>query len=203
MRRLVALDLPGDEAFVVALCRALDAGDAVFPVDQRLPAPAKARLFDALRPAAVVTAPGVETGLTGSRPVEEGDAFVVATSGTTGEPRGVVLTRAAVAASAAASSSRLGVDPARDKWLCCLPLSHVSGLGVVTRALATGTPLEVQPSFDVGAVKAARAAGPRSSRSSRRSARVSGTARRCSAPSSSVAGRYPGTARRTPSRPTA
>jgi O-succinylbenzoic acid--CoA ligase len=159
VRRLVALDLPGDEAFVVALRRALDAGDAVFPVDQRLPVSAKSRLFDALRPAAVVTARGVETGLAGSRPVEEGDAFVVATSGTTGEPRGVVLTRAAVAASAAASSSRLGVEPARDKWLCCLPLSHVSGLGVVTRALATGTPLEVQPSFDVNAVKAAARRG--------------------------------------------
>ena len=43
-------------------------------------------------------------------------------------------------ASAVATSARLGVDPARDRWLACLPLAHVGGLAVVTRALDTGTP---------------------------------------------------------------
>ena len=43
--------------------------------------------------------------------VEDGDALVVATSGTTGEPKGVVLTHDAVRASALATSARLGVDP--------------------------------------------------------------------------------------------
>jgi len=57
--------------------------------------------------------------------------------------------------SAAAASSRLGVEPTRDKWLCCLPLSHVSGLGVVTRALLTATPLVVHERFDADAVRRA------------------------------------------------
>ncbi|MEZ5216716.1 MAG: AMP-binding protein [Ilumatobacteraceae bacterium] len=57
--------------------------------------------------------------------------MVVPTSGTTGAPKGVVLTHDAVAASARATSARLGVTPA-DKWLACLPLSHVGGLSVVT-----------------------------------------------------------------------
>ncbi|MGH9282173.1 MAG: class I adenylate-forming enzyme family protein, partial [Acidimicrobiales bacterium] len=35
-----------------------------------------------------------------------------------------------------------------DHWLACLPLSHVGGLGVVTRALLTGTRLTVRPAFD-------------------------------------------------------
>jgi O-succinylbenzoic acid--CoA ligase len=84
-------------------------------------------------------------------PVEPGDALVVATSGSTGEPKGVVLTHDAVTASAQATSERLGVT-ADDHWLACLPLSHVGGLSVVTRALHTGTRLTVLPGFDVDAV---------------------------------------------------
>jgi O-succinylbenzoic acid--CoA ligase len=123
---LVALDAVPGPAFVDGLRAAWDRGDAVLPVDPRLPAPARAHLLEALRP---------------GEAVEDGDALVVATSGTTGVPRGVVLTRTAVEAAAAAVHRRLEVDPAADRWLACLPLSHVGGLMVVTRALLTGTPL--------------------------------------------------------------
>lgn len=154
MQSLVALDLPGGPAFVDALRRAWDAGDAVLPVDQRLPAAARRRLFQSLAPSVVVDESG-RSRLDNGRPVDEGDALVMATSGTTGESKGVVLTHAAVAASAAATSARLGVDSARHRWLACLPLSHVGGVSVVTRALLTGTPLEVHPAFDAAAVMAA------------------------------------------------
>jgi O-succinylbenzoic acid--CoA ligase len=90
-------------------------------------------------------------------PVDEGDALVVATSASTGAPKGVVLTHAAVAASAEATSARLGVDPAAHRWLACLPLSHIGGLSVVTRALHTGTPLTVFAGFDAARVSAAAA----------------------------------------------
>jgi o-succinylbenzoate---CoA ligase len=66
-----------------------------------------------------------------------------------------VLTHTAVAASAQATSARLGVDPSTDRWLCCLPCAHVGGLSVVTRALHTGTPLEVHTRFDADRVAAA------------------------------------------------
>ncbi len=89
-------------------------------------------------------------------PVEPGDALVVATSGSTGEPKGVVLTHDAVAASAAATSARIGTEP-DDHWLACLPLSHVGGLSVVTRALHTGAELTVLPQFDAAAVDASPA----------------------------------------------
>ncbi len=59
--------------------------------------------------------------------MDDGDAVVVATSGSTGEPRGVVLTHAALAASAAATSRRLGVDPGRHRWLACLPWPTSAG----------------------------------------------------------------------------
>jgi O-succinylbenzoic acid--CoA ligase len=154
MPALVAIDLPGGPEFVAALQRVWDGGDAALPVDQRLPAPARHRMLEALAPGAVLGTAGL-VARSGGRPVEAGDALVVATSGTTGPVKGVVLTHAAVEASARATTARLAVDPSRHRWLACLPLSHVGGLSVVTRALVTGTPLVVHPGFEAGAVMAA------------------------------------------------
>jgi len=127
---------------VDALRAAWDAGDAVLPVDPRLPGPAARALVEELR---------------AGESVEPGDALVVATSGTTGRPKGVVLTHDQVAASAEATSTHLGIDPARHRWLACLPLAHVGGLSVVTRAWHTGTPVDVHDGFDPAAVDAAAA----------------------------------------------
>ena len=123
MRELVALAVPGGSAFVEALQRAWDQGDAVAPIDPRLPGPARAAVLEALAPTRLVDERGDEHRLEGGRPVEEGDAIVVATSGSTGAPKGVVHTHASVAASAEASSARLDVDPDSDRWLACLPLA--------------------------------------------------------------------------------
>jgi o-succinylbenzoate---CoA ligase len=150
--RLVALDLPGGVGFVSALRRVWDRGDAAFPVDQRLPPPAREALVNTMAPSSVIDVHGHEAAVGGGRPVEPGDALVVATSGTTGTARGVVLTHDAVKASADASSRRLDVGD-HDHWLACLPLSHVGGLSVVTRALHTGTALTVLPGFDTAAVE--------------------------------------------------
>lgn len=166
MRDLVAIDLPGGPAFVDALRRAWDDGDAVVPVDPRLPEPARDVLVRSARPHVVVTsttttdpsgASGVDRRpLDASAPPMAGtDALVVATSGTTGAPKIIVHTRAGLAAHAAAVHDRLGVDPARDRWLACLPLAHLGGLGVVLRSLLTDTPVDVWPSFDADAVTAA------------------------------------------------
>ena len=141
MPRLLAIALPTGPAFVRELTEAWADGDAVLPVDPRLPLPAVGALLRALRPHALVDETGQHQLLPDPVPTAEGDALVVATSGTTGEPKGVVLTHEAVRASAVASSARLGVDPSRDSWLALLPVAHIGGLSVVTRALVTGTPL--------------------------------------------------------------
>ncbi|HEX3088061.1 MAG TPA: AMP-binding protein [Ilumatobacteraceae bacterium] len=156
MARLVAIDLPGGSQFVDALRRTWDDGDAAFPLDRRLPPRARQGMLDAIAPDRLIDSDG--THHLSGRGVDDGDALVVATSGTTGAPRGVVLTHAAVEASAEATSARLGVS-ADDVWLACLPLSHVGGLSVVTRALATSTPLVVQDGFDAEAVTAAARRG--------------------------------------------
>jgi O-succinylbenzoic acid--CoA ligase len=150
---LVALDLPGGTGFVDALQAIWDTGDAAAPLDPRLPPAARRLMLDALRPSRIVSSDGDQHRLPDGLPVEEGDALVVATSGISGQPKGVVLTHDAVAASAYATSARLGVDPGRHTWLACLPLAHIGGLSVVTRSILTKTPLIVMPGFDAERVE--------------------------------------------------
>ena len=137
---------------MTALQAAWDRGDAVLPVDQRLSPATKSAVLDHLAPT-LVESPGGLGQRPGGRPVDPGDALVVATSGTTGVAKGVVLTHDAVAASASATSERLGVDPEIHRWLACLPLNHVGGLSVVTRSLLTGTAVTVLPFFDADEVR--------------------------------------------------
>jgi o-succinylbenzoate---CoA ligase len=151
---LVALDLPGGAGFVDALRAVWDTGDAATPLDPRLPPAARAEVLATLRPSRVVASDGEHHHLADGLPVEEGDALVIATSGSSGQPKGVVLTHEALLASAVATTERLGIDPGRHSWLACLPLAHVGGLSVVTRALLTGTPLTVLPGFEADTVEA-------------------------------------------------
>lgn len=159
MAEVVALDLPGGRGFVDALQAVWDTGDAAAPLDPRLPPPAAKELLEVLAPNRIVGSDGSIVHLEGGIPVEEGDALVMTTSGSTGSRRGVVLTHAAIAASAHATTERLGVDPHRHRWLACLPLAHVGGLSVVTRALLTATPLTVLAGFDPDVVTAIARSG--------------------------------------------
>lgn len=159
MPELVALDLPGGIGFVDALRAVWDTGDAAAPLDPRLPPAARQVLLDALRPTRIVGSDGEQHALPDGIGVEDGDALVVATSGTAGRPKGVVLTHDAVAASAHATSDRLGTDPTRHAWMACLPLAHIGGLAVVTRAIVTGTPLVVLPGFEADTVEDAGRSG--------------------------------------------
>jgi o-succinylbenzoate---CoA ligase len=73
----------------------------------------------------------VERWLTASAP----DRVVLATSGSSGAPKQVVLGRDAVLASAAASAERLGGS---GPWLLALPSSYVAGFNVVVRSWVAG-----------------------------------------------------------------
>ncbi|MCW8903630.1 o-succinylbenzoate--CoA ligase [Sedimenticola sp.] len=83
----------------------------------------------------------------------EGDQvqLIIATSGTTGEPKGVMLSAANLAASAAASEQRLGLQ-AGDCWLACLPLFHIGGLSILLRCLAAGARVQLEEGFDAARV---------------------------------------------------
>lgn len=157
MHELVAIDLEPSPAFVAALEDIWNAGDAALPVDHRLPHTAKAELYAAAEPTVVLDERGRQR--VSGRPVEPGDALVVATSGTTGTPKAAVLTHEAVAASATITSAALDVDARTDHWLCCLPVAHIGGLSVITRALLTGTGLTVLPAARTEAIDTAVESG--------------------------------------------
>ena len=72
---------------------------------------------------------------------------VLFTSGSSGAPRGVELSRGAFEASAASSERRLGWRTG-DRWLCVLPLAHVGGLSILTRCLIARRTLVLAGSFD-------------------------------------------------------
>jgi O-succinylbenzoic acid--CoA ligase len=83
---------------------------------------------------------------------------VIATSGTTGEPKLVELTHRNHAASAAAAADALGAEP-DDRWLCPLPLHHVGGLNVLIRSAIHGTTAVLHERFDPERVRALLEAG--------------------------------------------
>jgi o-succinylbenzoate---CoA ligase len=76
------------------------------------------------------------TSLRADSEVDDDVAVVVSTSGTTGVPKGALLTSAALTASAEATHRRLG-GPGR--WLLALPAYHVAGLQVLVRSVIAGT----------------------------------------------------------------
>ncbi len=77
------------------------------------------------------------------------DAFAILyTPGTTGSPKGVVLTHANLVGSALATAEALGLT-ARDRTLCCVPLYHIFGLSAaLLTAVAVGSELVLQERFD-------------------------------------------------------
>lgn len=136
--------------------REWDAGNAVLVVDQRLPHAAKRQLFEKIGVHTIVTADErTHSGLVAA-PMNDGDAVVISTSGTSGEPKGVVHTHDGLRAASLASSAALCVG-ADAHWLACLPLAHIGGFGVLTRAWHTGARLTIHDGFDATNVGASDA----------------------------------------------
>jgi O-succinylbenzoic acid--CoA ligase len=67
-------------------------------------------------------------------------ALIVPTSGSSGRPRLVELTRAAAEAAVASSLRALAAESG-DGWVSCLPLAHIGGLLVLLRGVLGGAPL--------------------------------------------------------------
>ena len=162
-RPLHAVLLPPDDArgrMPEALAAALDGtGPAILPLDPALPRARLAALLDAFAPSVIETEHGPERFVrprpgAGAAPgVAPDTALVIATSGSTGPPKGTELTAAALLASAAASLRRVGAGPG-ERWLCCLPVFHIAGIQVLVRSLLAGADPVIAGRLEPGALAA-------------------------------------------------
>ncbi|MEV4596389.1 o-succinylbenzoate--CoA ligase [Amycolatopsis sp. NPDC049253] len=109
-----------------AVAAALDGGEAVLPLSSADPA-----------------APGVLEAMAPGTPVEPDTAVIIATSGSTGAPKGVLLSPGALVSSATATHARLG---GAGHWLLATPAHYIGGLQVLVRARLAGT----KPAFLTG-----------------------------------------------------
>ncbi|HEX6754274.1 MAG TPA: o-succinylbenzoate--CoA ligase [Solirubrobacterales bacterium] len=141
---------------VVLVHALMKLGAVLLPLSPRLSAEEHAEIIAAEEPAVdlgdagELTQTEADMPLLGEHDMDE-LACKMMTSGSTGVPDRVGLTYGNFLWSAVASAFNIGVEP-EDRWLCCLPLSHISGLGIVMRSVIYGTTAVVHDGFDAGRV---------------------------------------------------
>ncbi len=93
-------------------------------------------ILRALKAAIHGAGPALGLGMVRPMPaaVRAGTAVVVTTSGSTGIPKSVILSRDALTAGALATADRIG----EGGWLLALPASYVAGMQVLVRAIVSG-----------------------------------------------------------------
>ena len=74
--------------------------------------------------------------------------IILFTSGTSGSPKGVILTLENFRRNALASKKRLGLEVG-DRWLLNLPIYHVGGLAILFRAVYLNLSIVIHDRFDI------------------------------------------------------
>ena len=141
---------------VVLLHALMKVGAALLPLGPRLTEAERATIVSAVDPIIDLDDPGMLTQTEADMPLlgeHDMDAICcrVLTSGSTGTPRPIPLSYGNFLWNAVGSGFNLGVLP-EDRWLCCVPLSHIAGLGIVMRSVIYGTTAVVHDGFDVDRV---------------------------------------------------
>ncbi|MDY7093196.1 MAG: AMP-binding protein [Acidobacteriota bacterium] len=150
---------------VIATCALAEIGAVAVPLHPRWPAEVRSRVLTVVRPAAIFEAGWSEPGWSeaaGSKPSldeelplpypeqdPERPLALIHTSGSSGQRKGVLLSRRAFLASAEASAANLGWRE-DDRWLLNLPTAHVGGLSVITRCLAARKTMVLEDPQDAG-----------------------------------------------------
>ena len=135
-------------------------GVTPFPLNPDLPVALRDRLLSragvrvALADADIRLPPGTQrldptqTARGAIAPLSRGDVqLILATSGSSGSPKGVMLTGANLTASVRACVSRFPLQTG-DLWLDCLPLFHIGGLAIVYRCVSVGATALLHQRFD-------------------------------------------------------
>jgi o-succinylbenzoate---CoA ligase len=152
----VTLELPVGTDYVILLHALMKLGAIAEPLNTRLAPTEREAELERAGPVLAVSRAGDAAGPEADLPLlgeHDLDAIHcrVMTSGTSGHPRPIGLTYGNHLWSAVGSAFNLGVDPS-DRWLCCLPLYHVSGLEIVMRSVIYGTGAVVHDGFAVESV---------------------------------------------------
>jgi long-chain acyl-CoA synthetase len=135
----VALCLPNGWPFVAALLGALKLGATAVPLNPLLTAEERAKIIAHLRPRLVVDAVGAEEALHSSVDAA-GPALILYTSGSTGEPKGAMLSHAATEFSSHSWAGPVMALTPADRVLAVLPFSHSYGLnGALLAPLVAGS----------------------------------------------------------------
>jgi O-succinylbenzoic acid--CoA ligase len=141
----------------VVLAHALmKVGAALLPLSPRLTEAERAAIVEVVEPMVDLDDPGLLTQneadlpLLGEHVMDDICAYVLS-SGSTGAPKPIGLTYGNFLWSAVGGAFNIGIDPA-DRWLCCVPLSHIAGLSIVVRSAIYGTTAVVHDGFDVDRV---------------------------------------------------
>jgi O-succinylbenzoic acid--CoA ligase len=155
---LAALAMHPRREQVVLAHALMKTGAVLLPLNPRFTAEERARVLAAEEPSVELEDPGeltqteADLPLLGEHDMDDVCCRVL-TSGSSGTPDAVGLTYGNFLWSAVGSAFNIGVEPS-DRWLCCLPLSHISGLSIVMRAAIYGTTAVLHDGFDVERVAA-------------------------------------------------
>lgn len=115
------------------------------------PGPGEHERLAALAGATIVTTAEIEAAdetAVPARPLDTDDPqLIVFTSGSSGAPRGVELTRRNLTASAFSVARAAGFGPT-DRYLACLPFHHIGGCSIFVRSAITGFGVKPVSPFD-------------------------------------------------------
>ncbi len=146
----VAIVLPAGTDFVVTFHAVLLLGAVAVPLDPRTPPEQLQARIEATRTVVERPLDGHQDPAALLLQTHDLDrvAVVLFTSGSSSAPTAVELTYGNFWWSAAGSAVSLGLDQ-RERWLCCLPVSHVGGLSIIVRSAIYGTEAIVHDGFDL------------------------------------------------------
>lgn len=155
LEEVAAVQLSSAESLALIAHAVSRLGCALLPLNPVLPAGRRdvlIRLAGAQRDATGVVLDALADTGAGNLPeptswVANGIELLIATSGTQGEPKAVMLSGANLQAGTLASHSRLPLA-AGDAWLACLPLYHIGGMAILYRCAEAGATVVLHEGFD-------------------------------------------------------